>query len=242
MSVKNIDISEISNDIEECDCCSDDEISEIDSSDCINTDSDIISSHNCVIDRSYIESDVEMDICEDIFITTTIVNEKYINEPHIILSDFGNYIYIDDLNGHGDIQTRHYRSPEIILRMDLSEKIDIWALGCTIYELYTGKILFNPHKSLTETTDMVHLYEMQCALGLFPKKFYNSRKKYVFFKDDCLLHNMKKLNYVGVDEKIKKDLCDTEKYNHKIIELIKIMLNYDCDERLSADTLLNIIK
>lgn len=43
---------------------------------------------------------------------------------------------------HGTIQTRYYRAPEIILGNKFNEKIDLWSIGCTIYELATGKILF----------------------------------------------------------------------------------------------------
>lgn len=38
--------------------------------------------------------------------------------------------------------SRFYRAPEIILGMEIGYGIDVWAIGCTIYELWTGKILF----------------------------------------------------------------------------------------------------
>ena len=38
--------------------------------------------------------------------------------------------------------SRFYRAPEIILGMPYDFSIDIWSVGCTLYELYTGKILF----------------------------------------------------------------------------------------------------
>ena len=38
--------------------------------------------------------------------------------------------------------SRFYRAPEIILDMEYGYAIDMWAIGCTIYELWTGKILF----------------------------------------------------------------------------------------------------
>ena len=39
--------------------------------------------------------------------------------------------------------SRFYRAPEIILGMEIGYAIDMWAIGCTIFELWTGKILFN---------------------------------------------------------------------------------------------------
>ncbi len=38
--------------------------------------------------------------------------------------------------------SRFYRAPEIILGIPYDFAIDIWSVGCTLYELYTGKILF----------------------------------------------------------------------------------------------------
>ncbi|KAI2629614.1 kinase-like protein [Hypoxylon sp. NC1633] len=38
--------------------------------------------------------------------------------------------------------SRFYRAPEIILGMPYDYAVDMWSIGCTLYELYTGKILF----------------------------------------------------------------------------------------------------
>ncbi|OJT01986.1 Serine/threonine-protein kinase prp4 [Trametes pubescens] len=38
--------------------------------------------------------------------------------------------------------SRFYRAPEIIMGHPYDPAIDIWSVGCTLYELYTGKILF----------------------------------------------------------------------------------------------------
>ncbi|KAH9939438.1 kinase-like domain-containing protein [Amylocystis lapponica] len=38
--------------------------------------------------------------------------------------------------------SRFYRAPEIIMGVPYDPALDIWSIGCTLYELYTGKILF----------------------------------------------------------------------------------------------------
>ncbi|KAI9675824.1 MAG: U4/U6 small nuclear ribonucleoprotein prp4 [Trizodia sp. TS-e1964] len=38
--------------------------------------------------------------------------------------------------------SRFYRAPEIILGLPYDFALDVWSIGCTLYELYTGKILF----------------------------------------------------------------------------------------------------
>lgn len=40
------------------------------------------------------------------------------------------------------IQSRFYRSPEVILGSSYGLEIDMWSLGCIIAELYTGLPLF----------------------------------------------------------------------------------------------------
>lgn len=36
------------------------------------------------------------------------------------------------------IQSRFYRSPEVIMGMEYSMAIDMWSVGCILAELYTG--------------------------------------------------------------------------------------------------------
>ncbi|KAM7216936.1 Protein kinase-like domain containing protein [Rhypophila decipiens] len=38
--------------------------------------------------------------------------------------------------------SRFYRAPEIILGIPYDYAVDMWSIGCTLYELYVGKILF----------------------------------------------------------------------------------------------------
>ncbi|RVX73324.1 hypothetical protein B0A52_02966 [Exophiala mesophila] len=43
--------------------------------------------------------------------------------------------------------SRFYRAPEIILGIPYDYGIDVWSVGCTLFELYTGKILFTGHNN-----------------------------------------------------------------------------------------------
>lgn len=54
------------------------------------------------------------------------------------------------------IQSRFYRSPEVILGHPYSMAIDMWSLGCILAELYTGYPLF-PGESEVE--------QIACIIG-----------------------------------------------------------------------------
>ncbi|KZL65576.1 cmgc dyrk prp4 protein kinase [Colletotrichum incanum] len=72
-----------------------------------------------------------------------------VNESRNVLKicDLGTGIDKSDAaTAHNEITpylvSRFYRAPEIILGMPYDYSIDMWSIGCTLYELYTGKILF----------------------------------------------------------------------------------------------------
>ncbi|KAF2735025.1 kinase-like protein [Polyplosphaeria fusca] len=62
----------------------------------------------------------------------------------IKLCDFGTAQEVDENYDHDETMvSRFYRAPDIILGMKYGPAIDMWSIGCTIYEVWTGKILFN---------------------------------------------------------------------------------------------------
>jgi len=74
------------------------------------------------------------------------------------------------------IQSRFYRSPEVILGMSYHMAIDIWSLGCILAELYTGFPIF-PGEN--EQEQLACIMEV---LGLPDKDFiYKSSRKRIFF-------------------------------------------------------------
>jgi len=58
------------------------------------------------------------------------------------------------------IQTRQYRSPEVILGANYGTSADIWSFACMIFELITGEFLFEPRKSRTYSKDDDHLAQV----------------------------------------------------------------------------------
>lgn len=67
-----------------------------------------------------------------------------VNETKLLLKlcDFGSASHVAESELTPYLVSRFYRAPEIILGLKYDFLIDLWSTGATIYELYTGKIMF----------------------------------------------------------------------------------------------------
>ncbi|RCK67763.1 Protein kinase dsk1 [Candida viswanathii] len=90
-------------------------------------------------------------------------------EISIKIADFGNSAWVDH-HFTDNIQTRQYRSPEVILSLPWNSLADIWSIGCLIFELLTGDYLFDPRDGGSFNKDDDHLAQIQELLGPFPRK------------------------------------------------------------------------
>lgn len=116
-------------------------------------------------------------------------DNKYFENPEIIITDFGNYCP-DEEQFNESFGTTYYQAPEIILKGDCTKKVDIWALGCTLCELLKGKILFEPENNRNQTEKENHLEMMINHCGDFSENFLNScdNKKNYFDKKMRLIN------------------------------------------------------
>ncbi|KAK1300072.1 Serine/threonine-protein kinase AFC1 [Acorus calamus] len=89
-----------------------------------------------------------------------------VNEAKNVLKlcDFGNAMFSGKNEITPYLVSRFYRAPEIILGLPYDHPLDIWSVGCCLFELYAGKVLF-PGPS---NNDMLRLH-MELK-GPFPKK------------------------------------------------------------------------
>jgi dual specificity tyrosine-phosphorylation-regulated kinase 2/3/4 len=100
------------------------------------------------------------------------------NKGSVKLIDFGSAC-VDGAQMYSYIQSRFYRSPEVILGAKYSVPIDMWSLGCLLAELYTGRPLF-PGENESD-----QLLSIMQVLGLPPLDVLaNSNKKDLFFLPD----------------------------------------------------------
>ncbi|GLV43041.1 SR Protein Kinase [Carabus blaptoides fortunei] len=89
-----------------------------------------------------------------------------------------------------DIQTRQYRSPEVLLGARYSFPADMWSTACVAFELATGEYLFNPHASPGVSTDEEHLALIAELVGEIPKyvAFSGKYSQHYFRKNGSFRH------------------------------------------------------
>nr|XP_020473166.1 serine/threonine-protein kinase PRP4 homolog [Monopterus albus] len=119
-----------------------------------------------------------------------------VNESKTILKlcDFGSASHVADNDITPYLVSRFYRAPEIIIGKPYDYGIDMWSVGCTLYELYTGKILF-PGSSNN------HMLKLAMDLkGKMPNKMIRKG----LFKDQHFDQNLNFL-YIEVDKVTERE-------------------------------------
>ena len=176
---------------------------------------------------------------------------------HIVLGDFGLSLFLktDYKKYINIIQTRWYRSPEIIYKIPFNEKIDIWSLGCIIYELIASRPLF---KSYSDNDHLVHIHYILGAplrdyikLDKNIKLFYTDKYKPINMRNDNnkLLIPGYGCNYLDrffefrkYDSNLENSPLNNEdntKYN--LIRLVYKCLDYNAKTRISATEALELV-
>lgn len=98
---------------------------------------------------------------------TSGCNIRRIINTDIRIIDFGGLTMDKDVH-KPIVSTRNYRAPEVILRLGWSQPCDVWSMGCTLIDLYTGSLLFSADG------DRHHLAMMERILGPIPLKMSTS--------------------------------------------------------------------
>ncbi|XP_071786043.1 serine/threonine-protein kinase PRP4 homolog isoform X1 [Asterias amurensis] len=123
-----------------------------------------------------------------------------VNESKTILKlcDYGSACHVGDTDITPYLVSRFYRSPEIIIGMTYDYAIDLWSTACSIYELYSGKILF-PGKS--------NNHMLKCMMDL-KGKMPNRMIKKGFLKDSHFDNNFN-FKYIEVDKVTEREKVTT---------------------------------
>ena len=137
------------------------------------------------------------------------------------------------------IQTRQYRSPEVLIGVNYNETSDIWSLACIIFELVTGDFLFQPEKGDTFTKNDDHVAKFIQTLGKMPKNFAKRGEYYnKFFTKEGKMRRIKEIKHKGIKEILVKKYHFKEFEAQALTEFLLPMLEFYPERRASARELL----
>ena len=114
--------------------------------------------------------------------TNEVLMEFMLLNTHLKIGDMGLSISKDqyDINPKCILYTkptRHYISPEILLNAPYWCSSDMWGLGCIIYEMITGDVLFNPIRDNNMGINSHHIALIIKTFGRIPNNLLEHGKK-----------------------------------------------------------------
>ena len=176
---------------------------------------------------------------------------------NIVLGDFGLSVILKDdyATYKKNLQTRWYRSPEIIYQIPFNEKIDVWSVGSIIYELISNRPLFKSY------SDNDHLVYIHYILGYPTREFINQHENIQEFYTEKYkpkyIHNIKnKVLIPGTGCNVLDrffEFSESDDYGqdnegpsegnikYNLIRLVYKCLDYDSNSRISAEKALEFI-
>eukprot|EP01062_Namystynia_karyoxenos_P045122 TRINITY_DN3344_c0_g1_i1.p1 TRINITY_DN3344_c0_g1~~TRINITY_DN3344_c0_g1_i1.p1 ORF type:complete len:642 (+),score=176.09 TRINITY_DN3344_c0_g1_i1:85-1926(+) len=138
--------------------------------------------------------------------------------------DFGSASFFAERPDSDLISTRPYRAPEVVVGGGWSYAADMWSVACILYEVYSGRLLFDA------ANDAQHLQLMQRTLGLLPPfvcENASPQQQRMFDSSGRLRPS------IGMGP--PTHLSDTIGEDPELLDLLTRLLEYDPAMRLRAD-------
>ncbi|KAK9369772.1 kinase-like domain-containing protein [Lipomyces kononenkoae] len=155
------------------------------------------------------------------------------------IADLGNACWVSH-HFTNDIQTRQYRSPEVILGARWGASTDVWSMACMVFELITGDYLFDPQNGSKYSKDDDHVAQIIELLGRFPRHLAMGGKwSLEFFNRKGELRNIHKLRAWALPDVLH------DKYHHDMIDAQRLsefmlpMLELNPEKRADAGGMSN---
>ena len=168
----------------------------------------------------------------------------------IKIIDFGSSFSVGKHINHFYIQSRYYRAPELCYQIEASTAIDIWSIGCVIYELLFRKPLFPARESRYE---LIYLFTTLLGIPLAIPRCENTYFYSQVFKNqfdwnrDSNTYYLKKyypddqaIDSEGLSKKLNRKFNETfpDVDATEIKNVLDKIITYDYTERSNATDIL----
>ena len=165
-------------------------------------------------------------------------NYNYLLNTNIKLIDFGSAVILNNNKKYKHlIQTRHYRSPEVMFNFEWEYSADIWSVACIIIELIYGKMLYNTHDTIDHLNQIITCLNKDIPLNMKSKCdpiTYNE----LFNINGKLKLNIAKRSHIQCN-KLKSYFNMNNDSNDYLYDLTTKLMVWDPKERLTAKEALN---
>lgn len=150
------------------------------------------------------------------------------------IADLGNACWTSH-HFTNDIQTRQYRSPEVILGAKWGASTDVWSMAAMVFELITGDYLFDPQSGTKYGKDDDHIAQIIELLGPFPKSLCLSGKwSQEIFNRKGELRNIHRLRHWALPDVLKEKYHFKEDEAKKVADFLTPMLELVPEKRANA--------
>ncbi|QDZ23430.1 serine/threonine-protein kinase [Chloropicon primus] len=177
-----------------------------------------------------------------------------VNSSHssVKLCDLGSAMYAGNNELTPYLVSRFYRSPEVVLGLPYSYAMDMWSLGCVVYELFTGKIAFPGNSNNQMLKLMMDLKggfpKKMLRRGIFVERHFGSDVNMTFFlveTDPVTKQPMRTaINHPKVTRDLYKELekkavkTTDRKKLHQFADFLGQMFMLDPDRRITVNNAL----
>ncbi|KAK5999144.1 Protein kinase dsk1 [Cladobotryum mycophilum] len=167
-------------------------------------------------------------------------DKRKMDDPHafdvisVKIADLGNACWV---NHHftNDIQTRQYRSPEVILGAKWGASTDVWSMSAMVFELITGDYLFDPQSGTKYGKDDDHIAQIIELLGPFPRSLCLSGKwSQEIFNRKGELRNIHRLRHWALPDVLREKYHFKEDEAKRISAFLTPMLELVPEKRANA--------
>ncbi|XP_014217863.1 SRSF protein kinase 2, partial [Copidosoma floridanum] len=155
-------------------------------------------------------------------------------EVEVKIADLGNACWVHKKFTE-DIQTRQYRSLEVLLGAGYNTSADIWSTACMAFELITGDYLFEPHSGEDYCRDEDHLAHIIELLGEIPRRIaLSGRHSRAFFNKKGELKHITGLKPWGLYDVLTEKYDWSQSEAREFADFLTPMLEFDPNNRATA--------